>query len=36
MGDAGTISLDGGAGTSGAGTYKDMLPRAAGAEQACG
>jgi len=34
MGDAGKISLDGGVGNSGAGTYKDMLPRAAGAEQA--
>lgn len=34
MGDAGTLSLDGGVGNSGAGTYKDMLPRAAGAEQA--
>lgn len=33
MGDAGTISLDGGVGNSGAGTIKDMMPRAAGAEQ---
>jgi outer membrane protein OmpU len=33
MGDAGKISLDGGVGNSGAGTYKDMLPRAAGIEQ---
>jgi len=33
MGDAGTISLDGGVGNSGAGTYKDKMPRAAGAEQ---
>jgi len=33
MGDAGTISLDSGVGNSGAGTIKDMMPRAAGAEQ---
>jgi len=34
MGDAGTVSLDAGVGNSGAGTIKDKLPRAAGAEQA--
>jgi outer membrane protein OmpU len=33
MGDAGTVSLDAGVGNSGAGTIKDMMPRAAGAEQ---
>jgi outer membrane protein OmpU len=33
MGDAGKVSLDGGVGNSGAGTIKDMMPRAAGAEQ---
>ena len=33
MGDAGVVSLDGGVGNSGAGTIKDMMPRAAGAEQ---
>ena len=33
MGDAGVISLDGGVGNSGAGTIKDMMPRAAGVEQ---
>ena len=33
MGDMGKVSLDGGVGNSGAGTIKDMMPRAAGAEQ---
>jgi outer membrane protein OmpU len=33
MGDAGKISLDAGVGAEGAGTIKDMMPRAAGAEQ---
>tara|TARA_B100000900_G_scaffold401298_1_gene405828 strand:- start:377 stop:1354 length:978 start_codon:yes stop_codon:yes gene_type:complete len=33
MGDAGKVTLDGGVGAAGAGTIKDMMPRAAGAEQ---
>ena len=33
MGDMGKVSLDGGVGNSGAGIIKDMMPRAAGAEQ---
>ena len=33
MGDAGKVSLDAGVGNSGAGTIKDKMPRAAGAEQ---
>jgi len=33
MGDAGTITLDDGVTAAGAGTIKDMMPRAAGAEQ---
>ena len=33
MGDAGTVTLDKGVGAAGAGTIKDKMPRAAGAEQ---
>jgi len=33
MGDAGTVTLDSGVGAAGAGTIKDKMPRAAGAEQ---
>jgi outer membrane protein OmpU len=33
MGDSGKITLDNGVGADGAGTIKDMMPRAAGAEQ---
>ena len=34
MGDSGKLTLDNGVGAAGAGTIKDMLPRASGAEQA--
>jgi outer membrane protein OmpU len=34
MGDSGKLTLDNGVGAEGAGTIKDMLPRASGAEQA--
>ena len=34
MGDSGKLTLDNGVGAEGAGTLKDMLPRASGAEQA--
>jgi len=33
MGDSGTVTLDKGVGVAGAGTIKDKMPRAAGAEQ---